>query len=170
MNKKLIHPVLMWAIIILGMFAINWLLPARYYLFRIDWLRYLLIPAIIYWIYFFFSAFYIHRQAVKSAAKIDKIVKTGVYSIVRHPIYSSDIILGIGIFFFRPTIRMLVIIVWMTIFLLFWMRIEEKGLEDKFGDEYRRYKERVNMILPIKKKVKSYSTITFPKNFGSIWS
>ena len=138
----------MWAIIILGMFAINWLLPARYYLFKINSLRYLLIPAAIYWVYFFSNAFIVHRQAVKSVTKISKIIDKGVYSIVRHPIYSSDIILGIGIFFFRPTLRMLVSVIWMTIFLLFWMKLEEKGLEDKFGDEYRRYKKRVNMILP----------------------
>ena len=148
MNKKLINPIIMWAIIILGMFAINWLLPARYYLFKINSLRYLLIPAAIYWVYFFSNAFIVHRQAVKSVTKISKIIDKGVYSIVRHPIYSSDIILGIGIFFFRPTIRMLASIIWMTIFLLFWMKLEEKGLEDKFGDEYRRYKKRVNMILP----------------------
>ena len=148
MNKKLINPIIMWAIIILGMFAINWLLPARYYLFKINSLRYLLIPAAIYWVYFFSNAFIVHRQAVKSVTKISKIIDKGVYSIVRHPIYSSDIILGIGIFFFRPTIRMLASIIWMTIFLLFWMKLEEKGLEDKFGDEYRRYKKRENMILP----------------------
>lgn len=111
-----------------------------------------LIPAIAYWVYFFFNAFITHRQAVKSVANINKIIDKGVYSIVRHPIYSSDIVLGIGIFFFRPTIRMLVIIVWMTIFLLFWMKLEENGLEEKFGDEYKKYKKRVNMVLPIKKK------------------
>ncbi|MBI2110291.1 isoprenylcysteine carboxylmethyltransferase family protein [Candidatus Woesearchaeota archaeon] len=154
MNKRLINPVIMWSIIIIGIIIINYILPANLYLFRINSLRYLLIPAAIYWIYFFSNAFIVHRQAVKSVAKINKIIDKGVYGIVRHPIYSSDIILGIGIFFFRPTMRMLVIIGWMTIFLLFWMRVEERGLESKFGDEYRRYKKRVNMILPIKKRCK----------------
>lgn len=138
----------MWTIIFLGMFVINLILPERYYLFRIDWLRYLLIPASIYWAYFFFSALYIHRQAVKSAARIDKIVKNGVYSIVRHPIYSSDIILGIGIFFFRPTLIIAINILWMSLFLIFWMRKEENALIERFGKEYEEYKKKVPMIIP----------------------
>lgn len=152
MNKRLISPIIMWGIIVIGMIVINYILPANLYLFRINSLRYLLILAVMYWIYFFFNAFIVHRQAIRSVNKINKIIDKGVYGIVRHPIYSSDIVLGIGIFFFRPTIRMIVIVVWMTVFLLFWMRIEEKGLEDKFGDEYRKYKKRVSMILPMKKK------------------
>ena len=142
----------MWSIIVIGMMVINYILPANLYIFRINSLRYLLIPAVIYWMYFFFNAFIVHRQAIRSVNKIDKIVDKGVYGIVRHPIYSSDIVLGIGIFFFRPTIIMLVIIVWMTAFLLFWMKKEETALIEKFGRDYEEYKKKVPMIIPIKKK------------------
>lgn len=148
MDKRLINPIIMWSIIVIGMIVINYILPANLYLFRINSLRYLLIPVVIYWIYFFFNAFIIHRQAIKSVAKINKIIDKGVYGIVRHPIYSSDIVLGVGIFFFRPTLIIAINIVWMSLFLIYWMKKEENALIERFGKDYEEYKKKVPMIIP----------------------
>ena len=73
MNKRLINPIIMWSIIVIGMMVINYILPANLYIFRINSLRYLLIPAVIYWMYFFFNAFIVHRQAIRSVNKISHI-------------------------------------------------------------------------------------------------
>ena len=100
--------------------------------------------------YFFINAINIHRKAAFSVASIDKIVKSGVYSKVRHPIYSADIILAIGVFFIFPTLNVLISIIWLAVILIIWMNLEEKALILKFGKEYKEYKKKVPMFFPYK--------------------
>ena len=147
-KNKAVSPLVMWAIILAGFFLINVLLPASTYLYEISPLRYLILPAVAYFLFFFISAFKEHKQAIMSAASIDRIVKTGVYRYVRHPIYSADIMLGIGIFFYAPTIRIMAAVACMIVILILWMGLEESALIEKFGNEYREYKNEVPMFIP----------------------
>ena len=92
-------------------------------------------------------------------AKIDdgimnnKLVTTGVYGIVRNPIYSAFMffctgaLLISGNVFFYP----LFFFYWgfMTILVV---NTEEKWLEEVCGDEYREYKRKVNRCIPWKKR------------------
>lgn len=149
MNKqKLVSPVLMWLIVIVGILIVFWLVPARFVFPRNMFTSFLIFPAIIYWLYFFIGAVKVHRQAPLSVDKIDKLVTEGVYAKVRHPIYSADIILGWAIFFFYPDVRLLIGAHWLMFVLLFWMRREEKALIEKFGNEYLEYMRRVPKIFP----------------------
>jgi protein-S-isoprenylcysteine O-methyltransferase Ste14 len=149
MNKqKFVSPVLMWIIIFIGIILLIYLIPDKSLFKRNFFSISLFLMSIIYWIYFFLSSIYIHKKAIYSAYKIDKIIKSGTYSIVRHPIYSADIVLGIGIFLFIPRIDVIISIMWMIFILLFWMKLEEKSLEKRFGKEYLEYKKQVPMLIP----------------------
>ncbi len=146
MKDRYVHPLIMWAIVIVGILLLQ-VLPKKE-IIDIEWMRYLLWPCILYFVYFFYNASRIHKQARKSVVKINKIIKSGVYGSVRHPIYSAAIILSYGIFLYLQGLRSLVSVTWMTIVLVGWMRLEEKFLIKKFGNEYKEYMKKVPMFLP----------------------
>ena len=147
-KRKFVSPVLMWIIVIIGVFVSFRFFPKIEIFPRNAVTPFLIIPAGIYWLYFFVGALRVHRKAALSAAKIDRIVKEGVYSIVRHPIYSADIVLAWGIFFHWPYLKILLSAIWLTLVLFFWMKLEEKTLAEKFGEEYRNYRKNVPMFIP----------------------
>ena len=84
----------------------------------------------------------------KNAEKINKIIDVGVYSIVRHPIYMADVILAWGVFIAFPNLRVFVAVIYSTIIWFAWMKLEEKVLIDKFGQQYSEYARKVPMIIP----------------------
>ena len=74
------------------------------------------------------------------------LVTTGVYGIVRHPLYVA----GIIIFTFSPdiTVNGLTITVLADLYFLFGMLIEELRFLRIFGDEYAEYMKRVPRVIP----------------------
>lgn len=143
----------MWAIVAAGILLSFQIFPSKDLFIPNILTFYLILPAFLYWLYFFIGAMIVHRKAPRSVRSIDKIVKEGVYQRVRHPIYSADIVLVWGIFLHWPSTRALISVTWLTIVLLFWMRLEEKALAEKFGKDYLEYKTNVPMVAPrIKKK------------------
>lgn len=73
----------------------------------------------------------------------------GVYSICRHPIYSSWILLGFpGIALLNQSWLFFTIPVFMYMVTRIFIILEEKYLEDAFGQEFIDYKNRVNAIFP----------------------
>lgn len=147
-KQKIVSPVLMWFIVFAGIFFIFKLVKFYFFIPRNVFTPFLIFPAILYWLYFFGGAILVHHKAPLSAEKIDKLVTEGVYNKVRHPIYSADIVLGWGIFLLYPSINFFLSAVWLTLVLLFWMKLEERALIKKFGNEYLEYRERVPMVLP----------------------
>jgi protein-S-isoprenylcysteine O-methyltransferase Ste14 len=75
-----------------------------------------------------------------------ELVRTGVYGIVRHPMYLS----GLVIFTFSPiiTVNGLTITVLADIYFLFGVFIEEQRFLRSFGDEYREYMKQVPRLIP----------------------
>lgn len=144
----------MWAIVVTGVALSFQIFTSEDILTANIFTSYLIIPAILYWLYFFIGAMLVHRKAPRSVHSIDKIVKEGVYQRVRHPIYSGDIVLVWGIFFHWPSMRALVAVIWLTITLSLWMRLEEKALTEKFGSDYLEYKKQVPMAVPWMRKKK----------------
>lgn len=138
----------MWAIVGTGAALSFLIFPSEDIFTPTIFTSYLIIPAILYWLYFFIGAMIVHRKAPRSVRSIDKIVKEGVYQRVRHPIYSADIVLVWGIFSHWPSHRALASVVWLAIVLFFWMRLEEKGLTEKFGSDYLEYKKQAPMVVP----------------------
>ncbi|OGI16836.1 MAG: hypothetical protein A3J63_00010 [Candidatus Moranbacteria bacterium RIFCSPHIGHO2_02_FULL_40_12b] len=146
-KQKFVSPVLMWIIVIIGVFVSFRFFPQTEIFPRNPITSFLIVPAGIYWLYFFVGALRVHKKAALSAEKIDKVVTSGIYQIVRHPIYSADIILAWGIFFHWPYLKILLSVIWLTLVLIFWMRLEEKALAEKFGEEYSNYKKNVPMFV-----------------------
>lgn len=79
--------------------------------------------------------------------KISKLITTGLYSIVRHPIYSCFLAYGIMMILSSPYMMMMGILTAGVPFYRLCLDKEEELLEKKFGDEYREYKKRVKYKL-----------------------
>jgi len=79
-----------------------------------------------------------------------QVITTGVFSIVRHPIYLGSILLYLG--FVLLSLSLLSTLVWFIIIIFYYMisRYEERLLTQKFGSAYEEYKKKIPMLLPIK--------------------
>lgn len=98
------------------------------------------------------AAWILMRKSGSTGAPTDptpKIVTRGIYQWIRNPIYLGDIFLLFGISFFTRSITLLLLA---TISIpcadLFVRYYEEPKTEQRFGDEYRKYKQSVPRWIP----------------------
>jgi len=79
-----------------------------------------------------------------------QVITTGVFSIVRHPIYLSSILFYLG--FILLSLSLLSALVWFLIIIFYYQiaRYEEKLLTQRVGSAYEEYKKKVPMLFPIK--------------------
>jgi len=77
-----------------------------------------------------------------------KLISTGPYRLVRHPIYTGLIVaaLGTAIVFLRAECFLGVVL--MTLSFWYKMSIEEQFMLQQFGEEYARYRSRVRALIP----------------------
>jgi protein-S-isoprenylcysteine O-methyltransferase Ste14 len=81
--------------------------------------------------------------------RADVLNTSGMYSIVRHPLYLGNFFIWLGLSAFLHDPR--TTLVCMLVFVLYYERImyaEEKFLADRFGTAYREWAERTPAILP----------------------
>lgn len=149
MNKdKVVSPILLWLVIAIGIMILAVSTPDGQF-FRQNYVASLVAALTLgYWIYFLRGALRVNRQAALSVDKTARIIQEGAYGIVRHPIYAADIVLAWGIFLHWPYLRVFMSVLWLTLMLLFWMKLEEITLRQKFGQTYTDYKKRVPMLMP----------------------
>lgn len=77
-----------------------------------------------------------------------RLIRTGIYKYVRHPLYSSLFLLGWGIFVKAPSILGLVLVHGAMFSLFATARAEEKENLQKFGDEYASYMKTTKKFIP----------------------
>lgn len=80
--------------------------------------------------------------------KTTQLVTTGVFKYIRHPIYSSLLLLAWGVFFKHPSWLGGVVVLGATGFLLATAKVEEAENLRYFGAAYRVYMQRTKMFLP----------------------
>jgi len=78
----------------------------------------------------------------------EKLIKHGLYKRVRHPIYFAALLYTAGVpLIFSSMYGFLPMLGFMPLF-LYRIRIEEKMLIEKFGDEYREYMKKTKKLVP----------------------
>lgn len=92
-----------------------------------------------------------HRIVFGKKEKEAGLVTKDVFRIVRHPMYFGSILLFLS--FVILSYSLLAFLVWVVICLFYYFvsRHEEKLLSNKFGNAYKKYKEKVPMFIPFLK-------------------
>ncbi|MBN1398215.1 MAG: isoprenylcysteine carboxylmethyltransferase family protein [Bacteroidetes bacterium] len=107
---------------------------------------------LIFSVVFAFTGFFLLRIVGKpqngDIENTSKLVTTGLYKYIRHPLYSSLLLLGTGIFLKDITSVSAVFAILNAAALFLTARYEEKEMIDKFGDEYKTYMQKTRMFLP----------------------
>lgn len=88
-------------------------------------------------------------QRISREISSGNLVTTGIYSIVRNPIYLAFLCVCTGILVTGHNVYLLIFPVVFYIFLTVLMKqTEEKWLLDKFGSDYTEYCKHVNRVIP----------------------
>lgn len=97
------------------------------------------------------SRIMLHKQFSVFVAlqKEHKLITTGMYHYVRHPIYTAGIISFIGfIFITNSALGLLIGLLIVFPALLYRIHVEEQMLIEHFGEEYLEYKKKVKALIP----------------------
>ena len=141
---------------ILGLFLLN-----------VDaWFRNPLFPAQLFsWLFLLVSAFLVlhavfllrhlgsldskrHDVPLIGIEKTTRLVTTGAYRYIRHPLYSSLLSLAWGIFFKSPMLVPGILAITATLFLVATAKADESASIRFFGHSYKEYMERTKMFIP----------------------
>jgi len=77
-----------------------------------------------------------------------ELVTSGAYGYIRHPLYCSLILGGVGAFLKKPSYPGFLFLIILMIFLYTTARVEEIDNLKRFGSAYRSYMERTRMFIP----------------------
>lgn len=99
-----------------------------------------------------FAGWYLARGGMKAVfgtrREAPGLISSGVFSIVRHPIYTGAVMFYLGATIFTLSIASAAFWVLIIIFYILIARYEERILTEAFGEEYLDYQARVGMIFP----------------------
>jgi protein-S-isoprenylcysteine O-methyltransferase Ste14 len=142
--QKLMPPTYLLFAILLCI-ALHFLIPIMY-IIPSAWNLLGLVPLLL-GIWMNLSADRAFKQAgttVKPFEESDSLIQGGVYRFSRNPMYLGfvGILLGIS-FLLRSVSPYLVVVVFAVLIDVMFIKVEERMLETKFGDEWGRYRSRV---------------------------
>ena len=115
------------------------------------------IPQIISWLILLASVtivsygFYMLRMFGKPREEIDDttvLVKRGIYKYIRHPLYSSLLLLGWAVFLKDVSFGSLTLVLVASGFLVGIAKVEEQENIQKFGGDYSSYIKTTKMFIP----------------------
>ena len=75
-------------------------------------------------------------------------ITESVFSVVRHPVYLSEILLYLGLLMLSVSLAAAVVWIMAVGFLHYISRYEERLLLARFGEEYEQYMKEVPMWIP----------------------
>jgi protein-S-isoprenylcysteine O-methyltransferase Ste14 len=76
-----------------------------------------------------------------------KLVIAGIYRFLRHPMYTSYIILAFGLYIVSPTLASFFLVLWALLMSSRFFE-EERLLEKKFGKKYKDYQKNTGVFMP----------------------
>jgi protein-S-isoprenylcysteine O-methyltransferase Ste14 len=85
---------------------------------------------------------------VAETHRADKVITTGVYSIIRHPQYLGALLAHLAISILLSALYSLLLTPFMIVYLYLIAWKEEKELIREFGKDYEDYKAKVPMLIP----------------------
>lgn len=87
-------------------------------------------------------------KVFKEERKELEVINSGVFGIVRHPIYLGSILIFLS--FTILSLSIIALIIWFVIVIFYYYlcRYEEKLLIEKLGEKYRDYMKEVPMLIP----------------------
>jgi protein-S-isoprenylcysteine O-methyltransferase Ste14 len=97
------------------------------------------------------TALYLFRSGhvvVSHEQRPKRVVTTGAFRYVRHPLYLASILTYFGLAVSTLSLFSLAILAGMFIFYNHIASYEERLLEEKFGEEYREYKKKTGKWVP----------------------
>lgn len=112
---------------------------------------------IISWILLILSAyagiagFLLLKRKGKSSGNFENtttLVKSGIYGLIRHPLYLSLFLLGTGVMMKDPGIPALALGAVNLVAVYFTSLMEEKEMEKRFGPAYSQYMKETKMFIP----------------------
>ncbi len=77
-----------------------------------------------------------------------KLITSGIYKFIRHPLYSSLLLLAWGVFFKSLTQTGITLVLLATLFLLATAKADEAECLQTFGADYQEYMKRSKMFIP----------------------
>ncbi|MCS3901935.1 methyltransferase family protein [Methanococcus voltae] len=90
-----------------------------------------------------------HKKGHSKASEINKVVNTGIYGKVRHPMYTSILLIIWGIYLAWNFVYTSIVPVGATLLIFILAKKEEEYLSNNLGDEYLKYKKNVKwMFIP----------------------
>lgn len=80
--------------------------------------------------------------------KTTELVQTGIFGLIRHPLYSSLLLLAWGIFFKDPVALAVILVIGATGLLILTAKADEAECLFTFGNAYSDYMRRTRMFIP----------------------
>ncbi len=77
-----------------------------------------------------------------------RVIDTGLFSRVRHPLYLSALLIYVGFFFTTLSLFSLLFFICIFLFYDYIARFEEEKLQEKFGEAYASYKKKTTKWFP----------------------
>lgn len=77
-----------------------------------------------------------------------KLVTIGAYRYIRHPLYCTLLLGGIGVFLKSPSYIATVVFLILVVFVFLTGKIEEEENLERFSEEYRVYMKKTKMFIP----------------------
>ena len=90
----------------------------------------------------------LHQWQSTEAGEPDALIETGLYSMIRHPLYSALLLLGLSAFFKLPGLFPGILLFGAVFTLVSTVKAEEELDEKKFGPKYEDYRMRTKMFIP----------------------